>query len=155
MPFLTRRAMFRPLSPGHHIECHVNVKVSAWLSRLASFRPSELSTRAAVPSAGTRCSRPYVSVWVRHAELTVRQHFFHRDSRPAGLRGVAFNHHRGQRLSVVVPRHCSCRGLLTAPIGRLILIGKLHLAASHASSLYMKSLRAANAFSKVCSVALA
>ena len=31
VPFLSRRAMFRPLSPGHHIECHVNAKVSAWL----------------------------------------------------------------------------------------------------------------------------
>ena len=52
VPFLTRRAMFRPLSPGHHIECHVNVKVSAWLERLASFRPWELSsTRTAVPAA--------------------------------------------------------------------------------------------------------
>lgn len=152
--------MFRPLSPGHHIECHVNVKVSAWLFEACEL-PSLvlLSFPPALPyrpkSAGTKCSRPYVSVWVRHPELTVRQHFFHRDSRPAGLRGVAFNHHRGQRLSVVVPRHRSCRGLLTAPISRLLLIGKLHLAASHAGSLYMKSLRAANAFSKLCSAALA
>ena len=133
--------MFRPLSPGHHIECHVNAKVSAWLGEACELPLFGSFLLPALPyqplQAGTRCSRPQVSLWVRHPELTVRQHFFHRDSRPAGLRGVAFIIDAATVLLSPCPdRYSSCRGLLTAPIGRLLRIGKLHLAAGHECTIH-------------------